>query len=835
MAAPTEAPTQKISPPWQLAMATIAVLIAAVISILAAGRLEQRRDIAYLDALLHAEAGLVDRQLSAYGAILQTIARSDGLARGTDIAEIRREAERVGDLFGGWFVLSLSGPSLEIVMQTRTDGPLPDAIPRSDARQIVAAEREAEWTGHPAVSDAFMGQVAGEYVFTLAAAVPAASPYMRGRYLYMSFDTGHLSRLLAEEGLPQGHVSAIADGSQRIIAHSDNIERYRMAPLPAGFLDAAQGDGATVLIGAELDPGEGRRIVAMQRLTLAPNWTLLVSAPYRPVFLLGLSSIWPVLSVLATILLLVGADTIRARYVMQRVARKAAEAQADETSRLVEALRVAQTRQKKLIGVIGHELRTPLVAQLALLDMLTTGDPISDGSELIDRARRDAHDMLALLEDLLDIARIGTGEVRLNWSPLNPARLVHDAAEILRPIAARNGNRINVAVGGEIGMVLGDAAALRRILLNFGTNAAKFTQDGKITLALVSRPLPGNRVELTLSVTDTGIGISAEDQESLFEEFARLDSARTLDPGGTGLGLAICRGLAEAMGGGVEVDSAPGVGSTFRAKVILPRTTGAALGQPVTTATDLGGLRILLAEDQEIIRRVTARDLEMRGAQTVAVADGREAVAEAEHARFDLILMDLRMPGLDGASAARMIRDGDGPNARTPILGVTAEQNPESSALVVAGVLTACLTKPVDAAALPGYLGPGQATGAAPMDHRPSGEALIDVEAVDWLAENPDFAIELFGNLNAETETVLSNVSSARTTDEFAAMSEEVHRLSGLAKVCGATALGEVLDQIDRAARAGDRAAVAEGTALARSLASRTRAALAARVDPGAC
>lgn len=832
MAPVTETPIHTTAFRWRLGIAILSALAAAMVSILWVGRLEQERDITHLEALLDAETALVDMQLSAYSAALLTIARSDAVAGRTDVTALRREAQRLGDLFGGWFVLSRSGPSLDIIMQTRTEGPPPTPIPRSAVPQIVAAEQRATLTGQPAVSDAFMGQVAGEHVVTLAVAVPQPSPYAHGRFLYMSFDTQHLSDLLVGGDMPRDHVSTIVDGSQRIIARSSAMDQYRMASLPAALEDAAATDSTTVLIGAELDPGDGRRIVAMRRLAMAPNWTLLVSAPYRPVFLMGLRSIWPVLSVLATVLVLLGADRVRHRYQMQRMARQAAEAEAHEKSQLLEALRVAQTRQTKLIGVVGHELRTPLLAQLAVLDLLATGAIDRGGNSLLDRAKRDAQDMLDLLDDLLDIARIGTGEVQLSWKPLDPVALLHDAADILRPIAKRNGNKVGVKIEGTPGPVLGDAAALRRILLNFGSNAAKFTQDGKITLALASRPLSGNRVELTLSVTDTGIGIAAADQAGLFEEFARLDSARTLDPGGTGLGLAICRGLAEAMGGEVTVDSAPGSGSTFRARVILPQATEKSQPEPEQDETDLHGLRILIAEDQEIIRRVTARTLEARGARIVAVADGREAVAEAEHARFDLILLDLRMPGLDGVSAARMIRDGQGPNARTPILGVTAQKGPETAALLAKGVFTACLTKPVEAAALPFYLAAALGRGQKPADHRPYGQTLVDSEAVDWLVESPDFASRLFGNLRSESETVLNALSRARSAEEFIALAEDVHRLSGLAKICGAVALGDALDHIDRAAQAGETAAIAEATALARRLAAQTQAALAARVGP---
>ncbi|MDG3041855.1 ATP-binding protein [Roseicyclus marinus] len=802
-------------------------LFAAAVSLYLAGRAEQRREIAYLQALAQSEAGRVDTQLGAYKAALMTIAQSEALVGGDDLPTLRAEAERVGELFGVWFMLAPAGQSFEPLMRSGSREALPVTEPASAHPELVATEQAALESGQPTVSDAFTSLLTGALIVTLATGVPAGDGVATDRVLYLSFDMAHLSGLLQVDALPPDHVAIIFDGSRRVIARSADIDRHQLAPVPAMLAEAVPEAETAVWVGANDETVGLRRVHAIHRLEAAPHWGLAVSAPHRSVLALGLGTIWPALSVLATILLLVTGDTIRTRTMMARRARDRAMTKAAETAKLNEALRAEQARRTKLIGIVGHELRTPLIAQLGALDLLERDMPAPERAELIERARRDAHDMLDLLEDLLDVARIGTGEARLQPVRVDPAALVRETARMLEPLARRNSNEITVEILNETGPVLADPGALRRILLNFGSNAAKFTRDGKIVLALRARPAGEERIEVILSVTDTGVGIAPEDQGKLFQDFGMLEATRALDPGGTGLGLAICRGLAEAMGGRVGVTSRPGFGSTFTAEIPLPRCAEPA---PLGDGTDLAGLRVLLAEDQEIIRRVTAHRLEALGAEVVAVADGVMAVAEAQSRDFDLILLDLRLPGLDGAEAARRIRSGAGHEAGAVIVGVTADRNAAAEALVADGVMAACLTKPLDPRALARHL---RAAAGAP-EMVPGGVCVIDAAAVDWLSEAPCFARELFETLRKDTEVALGAIAAARAAGDLSAVAEIAHRASGLAKACGASALGAAMDQIDRAALAGDAAGVDEARARACRVAAETDKALEARRETAA-
>lgn len=802
----------------------------ALASLYAAGRIEQRREAEYLQLLASSEARHIDLQLETYKAALLTIANSDALVGANDLEILRREAVTVGEYFGGWFVLATAGDTLEILMQTSNDAPPPPPEPRSAYPEVRAAEQEALRTGQPVVTDAFPGRAVGQPVVTLVMPVPAREASGTGRFLYMSFDMQHLSRLLAGHDLPEDQFSAIADGSRRIIAHSVDIESYRLAPLPDWYVEASEGIDSGILVGAPVGAPNDARIFAMQRLSAAPSWTLVVSASSRPVLLAGLGTSWPVLVTIAAVLLILAVASARDRYRRIEAARLAAEAEAAEKSALLEALKAAEQRKSTLMGIVGHELRTPLIAQLGVLDLLEAGLSDAEVAPLIEQARREGHGMLGLLDDLLEVARLGTGEVRLRPVEIDPRRLFDEVAAILRPLAARKGNSVVVELTGDLTPFCADLAALRRILLNFGSNAAKFTTSGTITLGFDARPLGDGQSQICLSVRDTGPGIAPEDLKNLFEEFAVLDATRHLASEGTGLGLAISKGLAEAMGGSVRVESTLGEGATFTAELTLPKASSRPDPEMEAPPFDFDGVRILAVEDQHILRRLLARQLRSAGAVVETAADGEQAVARAAELPFDLILMDLRLPGLDGAAAAAQIKGGEGPNATTPIIALSAHKPENVEDLLRGGTIRACLTKPIDLRALACELGLVTDDQSEAFDD-PAAPSLIDAEAVDWLAEDRSFAADLFNSFEAEALQVLGRIRTAFEADDLTLVSYEAHGLSGLAKVCGAAGLGRALDRLDRAALRRDREAVVAAIETAGRVAEETLAVFSAKVS----
>lgn len=752
--------------------------------------------------LTHAEgeASRVDLQLESYKAVLMTIAYSSALTTTEPeaLSMLRREVEIIGDLFGAWFVLADSGDPVTLFMNTGNAGELPPPLPRSGFPEVQEAELRARQFDRPAVSDTFIGPVSGVRIVTLAMAAPGADD--PDRYLHMVLDVGNLARLLAGHMMREDLFSGLIDGSGRMFVRSDRLDHEDPTPLPQAVIAGARSSGPAILGPETLGPALGAgRIFAIHPLEAAENWMLLVSEPAGPAFLLGLRTGWPFFWAALAFMLVFTAERRRRMFQQTLIARRDAEIEAAEKSALVAALEAASARKAKLLGVVGHELRTPLISQLGMLDLLAAGDPHVTDKDLIARAQRETHGMLGLLDDLLDVARLGTGEMILRPVPFDPVALLHEAAEILKPIGQNTGNSIAVKVSGRCAKVCGDAGAVRRILLNFGTNAAKFTLNGKITFGLsIGGPAAG-AVDLRWSITDTGVGIAEADMPRIFEEFSVLEATQTLNTGGTGLGLAICKGLARAMGGQVWAESTPGEGSVFTFQVRLPLATPGRADRPRESRPDLSGKRILLVEDIDIMRMAGALQLKSAGAEVETVSDGIEAVEIAERQAFDVIVTDLHMPRLDGNAAARRIREGNGPNRATPIIGLTAHQNPDVVQRLSRGAIRTCLTKPLDLMALCDVLR-GSDDQVAPS----TGAENNEPDLLGWLlAEDPALAASLAANLVSDIKATLTQIEQQVRAEDHSTVAELAHKLAGHASLAGAHELGKALWDLERQAQAG--------------------------------
>lgn len=787
-------------------------LLVAGLSIFISAKFEQTTEKTYLQAIAKSQADQIDLKLETYKAALLTIANSDALVRTGDLEVLRRESETVGKIFGGWFVLATAGEILEIEMLTGLDGTLPPPEPRTSYSEVVAAEQRAVQSGRPEVSDAFLGRATGETVVTLA--MPVTAGEFPVRFLYMSFDTQHLSQLLSLQRLPEKMFTAIADGSRRVIARSSEIERFRLTPLPEWYVEASAGIDSAVFEGDPI-PGAGeRRLFAMQRLKSAPSWTLVVSSPVSRNAITGLNNVWPAIAAIGTFFLLFAVTGALIRHRQIESEKEAAEATAARTSALLNRVTMAEAGKSRLLGIVGHELRTPLVAQLGLLDLLEANSVNEEFAHWIERARHQGHDMLMLLDDLLEVSRLGVGEARLRKTAFDPVALSREITDLLTPIAARNGNMFELQIKSEPAQVLGDTSAVRRILLNFGTNAAKFTHDGKITVVFASHAMSDGSLDMTWSVVDTGIGIASSQIPKLFEEFGRPDNSHQTEASGAGLGLAICKGLANAMGGAVWAESVLGSGSTFFFRVALPMTIEP-LGAASTESdgsVDLSGTRILLVEDQELIRLMTARQLLDAGAEVETAIDGLDAIAKSDVNQFDLILMDLRMPKLDGFAAAKRIRTSRGLNVTTPIIGLTAHQTTEVAAKLSDGAIDKCLFKPLDLKKLSEVFSLGNFGPAAKEDERDQVNALMKWDTLDWLTDSdPASALDMVVGFLRECEDAISNVIEALDTGNLTGAGDFAHKLSGLAKVIGAVGLAHELDALEDSTRAGDAARAERG------------------------
>ncbi len=369
----------------------------------------------------------------------------------------------------------------------------------------------------------------------------------------------------------------------------------------------------------------------------------------------------------------------------------------------------AESRAKiDLLARMSHELRTPLTSILGFVDYLIgaeeAGKPAVDRPECLNLIRRNGFYLVDLLNDLLDLSKLELGTLVPVRSACSPLAVAGEVAALLGRRASEKQLSLDVMAIGPLPDALEtDPLRLRQILINLVGNAVKFTERGGVRVEL-GLECQGPAERLRVDVIDTGPGLTADQVARLGEAFYQGDPARPRDElGGTGLGLSICRQLAERLGGTIEVESEPGRGSRFRLLIPVSRpgeTTAELAGGPGLAAFGEAGLdcRILLAEDVASSRRAISACLELAGAEVVAVGNGRDAVeaalaAERAGTPFDVVLLDIQMPVVDGPGAVRALRDRGYARA---ILALTADASGPDRREYLALGCDGCVSKPID-------------------------------------------------------------------------------------------------------------------------------------------
>jgi len=387
--------------------------------------------------------------------------------------------------------------------------------------------------------------------------------------------------------------------------------------------------------------------------------------------------------------------TARAQLAQSWAELSAAKQEAQERERAAEA---ASRAKSHFLATMSHEIRTPLNGVLGMAQAMG-GDDLSDVQrERLRVIRRSGETLLAVLNDVLDLSKIEASKLELELVDFDMAHLARGVVAAFTPLANRKGVSFGFEIeDGALGAYRGDSTRLRQILYNLISNAVKFTESGGVNLSIVRRD---EIVEIR--VVDSGIGMAAESLSRLFDNFFQADASTTRRFGGSGLGLAICRELAGLMGGGIEAESVLGQGSTFRVILPLPRIGDAPIKPAPAPFPEnerqSPDIRVLAAEDNDVNQLVLKTLLMQAGIEPVIVANGREALEAWEREEWDIILMDVQMPEMDGPAAARAIRAREGETGRrwTPIIALTANTMTHQRAEYDAAGMNGLVAKPIE-------------------------------------------------------------------------------------------------------------------------------------------
>jgi signal transduction histidine kinase/CheY-like chemotaxis protein len=349
---------------------------------------------------------------------------------------------------------------------------------------------------------------------------------------------------------------------------------------------------------------------------------------------------------------------------------------------------------------MSHEIRTPMTAVLGLLDLLGAEELTAPQRRSVEAMQTSGRHLLDIINDILDFSRLEAGKLPLESVDFSLPQMIEELRSLLQPMVAERGLELQLSLEpGVPAFFRGDPTRLRQILLNLAGNAVKFTPRGSVCLRVHAAPAlaEGADPRLVFEVRDTGIGMAPEQLRMLFMPFTQADQSTARLYGGSGLGLAISKRLAQAMGGRLHGHSTPGMGSVFRLELSLPRAQAPVLpAVPTLFAAAERPRHILVAEDVRINREILQAALGRQGHRVEFAVNGAEAVDLVQAGEFDLVLMDVQMPVLDGVEATRRIRALPPPLCDIPIVGLTANVLAGEQQAYLAAGMNECVTKPID-------------------------------------------------------------------------------------------------------------------------------------------
>ncbi|MCD4848358.1 MAG: tetratricopeptide repeat protein [Candidatus Aegiribacteria sp.] len=360
-----------------------------------------------------------------------------------------------------------------------------------------------------------------------------------------------------------------------------------------------------------------------------------------------------------------------------------------------EAAESADKAKGDFLAMMSHEIRTPMSIILGMLKFFMETDLTPEQMDYLTKAHIASESLLGILNDILDFSRIEAGKIEFESIPFKPAVVLREAVSVFEMDMIDKGLQLRIEHDEKIPQILlGDPLRIGQVLRNLISNAAKFTSKGSITMTSSIISQDESSIEIEFSVRDTGIGIKPEVYDSLFEPFRQAEGYITRQFGGTGLGLAICRRLVDGMGGGIRVESTTDMGSTFffRIPFLVPDQKLLEIMSPTEgVLPDLSGNLVLFVEDIDAIREITGRFLDRLNVEHIEAVNGSEALKKIEENNFDLILMDIQMPVMDGLKATKKLRER---GVAIPIIAMTGHAMDDQRAMCLEASMNDFLFKP---------------------------------------------------------------------------------------------------------------------------------------------